>query len=64
MQASQERKASLKDHITVESQRHPSGKQLTEDNTLPGFVDQVGQNDRVGVDLMGEDPHEEIKTDL
>lgn len=31
---------------------------------MPAFVDQVGQNDRAGADLMGDDAYPETKTDI
>ena len=62
--ASQERNYVAGRHLGIDSQSNVTGKQLTEDNMIPAFVDQVGQNDRVGSDLMGEEVYPETKTDM
>ena len=64
MHASQERNQGAGRHMGLESQSNVTGKQMTEDNMIPAFVDQVGQNDRVGSDLMGEEVYPETKTDM
>ena len=64
MHASQERNQVAGRHLGIDSQSNVTGKQLTENNMVPAFVDQVGQNDRVGSDLMGEEIYPETKTDI